>query len=356
MIGEKHTLANVNGKYSQAVIQRDTPWKGLGQELSPNASIETWGEEAGLNWQLLDAPVTFQRDTDNGLDLNGTFDKHRVIYRSDNGQPLSVVSNRYKKVQPMEILDFFREFTEAGDMTLETAGCIDNGSKVWALARIGEDFNVNGVKTGKDLVRSYALLASSCDKSISTIAHITSIRDFCTNTLRMIAKGAKGAVIKVPHSRIFNPDEVKQQMGLVKETIQKNCETMRRMHQLTVTDEQAMQFFIELLKTPEEKKTGQVKLETKRRAIPKIWTSYKSAPGAESTVWGMVNAVTHSVDYNPHARTDNARLNAAWFGTGAQQKDKAYAMASDENFLDSLADHTKETQTALDRVLATVEI
>lgn len=345
-----HQIYEVDGKPSIAYVG-EKPWHGLGQELTAGASLETWINEAGLAWKLLKAPVNFSRDPESGLEVNGEFPAHEVLYRSDNGMPLSVVSNRYQIVQPSEVLEFFADFVAAGDMTLETAGSLDNGKKIWALARIGVDFKIDG----NDIVETFVLLASSCDKSISTTGQLTIVRTVCANTMRLALNG-NGFNVKVPHSRKFDADEVKQQMGLVKSSIDKSADKMRKMHDLTVSDEQAMSFFLELLKTPKEQKSGKVDIETKRRAIPKLWKSYKAAPGAEDTAWGLVNAVTHSVDFNPHARTDSARLNSAWFGQGAIQKDKAFAMASDTSFLDAIADHTTATQTALDRVLSIVEI
>jgi hypothetical protein len=37
-----------------------TPWHGLGQALTPDASIETWTREAGLSYSVLEAPVLFR--------------------------------------------------------------------------------------------------------------------------------------------------------------------------------------------------------------------------------------------------------------------------------------------------------
>ena len=30
----------------------DTPWHGLGQELSPKQPIEVWAKEAGMDWRI----------------------------------------------------------------------------------------------------------------------------------------------------------------------------------------------------------------------------------------------------------------------------------------------------------------
>jgi phage/plasmid-like protein (TIGR03299 family) len=332
-----------------------TPWHGLGQQLTEGASLEKWAIEAGLNWQLLEGITMFSRELPDGGTEFVDFPGNKVLYRSDTGQPLSIVSDRYQKVQPIEVLEFFREFAAAGDMSIETAGTLSGGSKVWALAKIAKESNINK----HDPMKFYVLLATSCDRTLATTGQLTSVRVVCNNTLQMAIGNKTKNSVKVPHSTKFNPQVVKQEMGLVSEAIDSHTSAMQKMHKIGVTDDQAMRFFIELLKTPEEKKSGVVDLDSKRRAIPKMWTSYKSAPGAEDTLWGAVNAVTHSVDFNPHARSADTRLNSAWFGQGATIKADAYQLASDTSFLDSIVDVTKQktdTDGSIERLLDKVAI
>jgi hypothetical protein len=67
-----------------------TPWHGLGQALTPDASIETWTNEAGLNYTVKESPVLFQTDaTTNPEEFKG----RKVLHRSDTGAALAVVSD-----------------------------------------------------------------------------------------------------------------------------------------------------------------------------------------------------------------------------------------------------------------------
>ena len=45
-------------------------------------------------------------------------------------------------------------------------------------------------------------------------------------------------------------------------------------------------------------------------------------PGVMGTRWGMLNAVTELVDHE-RGRSDNTRMESAWFGTGANLKNRA---------------------------------
>jgi hypothetical protein len=44
--------------------------------------------------------------------------------------------------------------------------------------------------------------------------------------------------------------------------------------------------------------------------------------GVMGTRWGMLNAVTELIDHE-RGRSDNTRLESAWFGTGSALKNRA---------------------------------
>lgn len=48
---------------------------------------------------------------------------------------------------------------------------------------------------------------------------------------------------------------------------------------------------------------------------------------AAGTAWGLVNGVTEFVDTHRRARNQDYRLDSAWFGQGAQIKQRAYEEA-----------------------------
>jgi len=36
-----------------------TPWHGLGNELTSNQPLEVWARQAGLDWQIQESPVRY---------------------------------------------------------------------------------------------------------------------------------------------------------------------------------------------------------------------------------------------------------------------------------------------------------
>jgi len=181
-----------------------TPWHGLGNPLTPHQPIEVWQKEAGMDWRINETEVLYSIAGGNGLHLKNN-PEHKVLFRSDTALPLSVVSKRYKVVQPADVLEFYRDLVSVGGFELETAGVLKGGKKLWALAKTGQETLLRG----NDQVKAYLLLATSCDGTLCTTAQFTSIRVVCNNTLQM-AVGASSGAVKVPHSTAFDPVQVKQ--------------------------------------------------------------------------------------------------------------------------------------------------
>ena len=181
-----------------------TPWHGLGNQLTQKQPIEIWQREAGMDWQIQDSPVHFKADSIGPLGTIHSFPEQKVLFRSDTKAPLSVVSNRYQIVQPREVLEFYRDLSEVSGYELETAGVLKGGRKFWALARTGQ----SAVLKGNDEVSGYLLLATSCDGTLATTATPTTVRVVCNNTLTIALDGATRS-IKVPHNTRFDPKAVK---------------------------------------------------------------------------------------------------------------------------------------------------
>ena len=257
-------------------------------------------------------------------------DDRFVLVRSDTHAALSVVSDDYEIVQPREVLEFYRELTELYGYTLETAGALDGGRKVWALARTGVASAVdNG---GEDNLAAYVLLATSCDKTLATTAAFTSIRVVCNNTLSFAMEDIKTErrpQIKVAHNLRFNADAVKKKLGLMDTAWSEFIAKVHRMASYQMKPDEASSFFEDLLL----QRNGKPPLSTKaQREQQSIVALFSSAPGqdlgsAKETLWGAVSAVTYYVD---HVRPGSAgdRLNSAWFGAGYLLKEKAWAEAS----------------------------
>ncbi len=296
-----------------------TPWHGLGNELSPNQPLEVWQQEAGMSWRIEQSNVLFNVSPD-GLHIRSNADA-KVLYRSDTLAPLSVVSPRYKVVQPYDVLEFYRDLVHAGGFELETAGILKGGRKLWALARTGQEAQI---RSG-DKVKAYLLLATSCDGTLCTTAQFTSVRVVCNNTLQMAVANHSGAV-KVPHSTVFDPKQVKEALGIGLSSWDRFMASIKQLSQHPVSPQEAEEYFRAILDEPVV--TGSTE-PLASKALQQLSALYSGAgmgsmlTGTRGTAWGMLNAMTEYVDHHRRARSQDYRLDSAWFGQGAQLKQRA---------------------------------
>ena len=293
-----HELDIQDGKAAMAYVSQK-PWHGLGQQLTEDSDIDTWKVEAGMNWNAIGSPVTYQVGAE-----TKSYKERKVIYREDNGNPLSVVSDEYKIVQPHEVLEFFRDVAKGAGFKMETAGCLFEGRKFWALAKTGD----NATIMGQDEVKPYLLIASSLDGSLATCAHFTSVRVVCNNTLRMAIGNGSKAQIRVPHQAAFNADLVKAQLGIAKEAWDNFIANANKLASTKLGRDDAIDVVASSLKKEWLNLDGSYMDESAmlesslvlRRIIELydgkgLGASFKSSNG---TAWGLVNAVTEYFDHN----------------------------------------------------------
>ena len=309
-----HMIDTTTGRAAIAYAG-EAPWHNLGQQLTPGASIETWTREAGLAYTVLESPVLYRTGAATEPEL---FKGRKVLHRSDTGGALAVVSDSYHVVQPAEVMGFFEKLVELGGFQLETAGVLSYGRRVWGLARVNDGAEI----LGGDVVRPYVLLGTSYDGTMATVAKFTSVRVVCHNTIT--AALGRGEAVRVLHSERFDADRVRQDLGIVAGAWDRFLIQSRQLAGQSLSTEEADQFVRELL---EPYKTPGVPVEQSRayRRVLELFNGRgigSDIPGVMGTRWGMLNAVTELVDHE-RGCSDNTRIESAWFGTGANLKNRA---------------------------------
>lgn len=307
--------------FAEMAYVGEKPWHGLGQELVKGADIETWKTAAGMDWRVCRSRVRYG-DGDNAL----IFDDQHVLFRSDTKAPLGIVGSKYKVVQPGQVLEFFRDLTEANGYTLNTAGTLFDGKRFWALAHIGEEACV----VGEDKVGGYLLLSSSCDGTLATTARFTTVRVVCNNTLSMALSGSSANEYTVRHTTNFDAEKAKNTLGLARGNFGEFIKASRKLAAKRVNNELAGQFVGSLLV---DTKTVLGEDVLKSKQYNKILDLFKGSAmggtlaGAEGSAWGLVNSVTEFVDHHARAKTGAHRLTSAWFGRGDALKTQALERA-----------------------------
>ncbi|MEQ1129421.1 DUF932 domain-containing protein [Acinetobacter johnsonii] len=334
----------------------ETPWHGLGNQLSPHQPIEVWAEQAGMDWRIESSDVSYMAQNERGQSIIMPYEEQRVLYRSDTYAPLSVVSQRYQEVQPKQILEFYRDLTEQSGFELETAGVLKGGKKFWALAKTGQ----TSALKGKDVSNGYILLATACDGTLATTAQFTSIRVVCNNTLAIALKGqnSSAGVVKVPHSTKFDAQKIKQQLGISVRAWEDHMYEMKQLSQRKVTQTEAAAYFDAVfnntsLSVPEQEDgiiqfyrnvamqaqsnnpatKADNKTEPNGRAMSKVMTMFNGQgrgaelSSAKDTAYGLLCSITEFADHERRAMSQDHRLDSAWFGAGAGLKQRGLEQA-----------------------------
>ena len=317
-----HELTIRADGYTEMAFVGATPWHGLGQALDQNATIEQWRVAAGMDWTIESSPVCFMPHGFYGDIVN--FPKQNVLFRSDNEQPLSVVSDRYQVVQPADVLEFFRDLVEESGFRLHTAGTLFGGKRFWALAETGKF----GEVCDGDGVGGFLLLSTSADKSLATTARFTNVRVVCNNTLSLSMQD-NAHCVSFTHARKFDHELIKSKLGAAVASFDGFMEMAKHLERQRITTTQADNFIKRILFTADQMQAPNFNLE-KNRTYNKILNLFKGeAKGAElvgDTKWALLNSVTEYFDHHHPSRTDDARLNNTWFGNGDAIKNRAVAV------------------------------
>ena len=314
-----HLIETTNGK-AEIAYAGQTPWHGLGQQLTADASIDVWRKEAGLDWDAKLAPIMFTCDGQNYNEMPN----QNVIYRSDTNAALGVVTDRYKVHQPAEVLDFFNTLVQSAGFTLEVAGAIKGGKRIWALANV----NREAVVLQDDAVRGYLLLSTSFDGLTATVGQFTSIRVVCNNTLSAADRENALSKVNLTHGAKFDASIMRDKLGLIVGGFDGLMDNYRRLARQGVSSEYAKQFTNELFPAAYNQQTNTFK---ESRGFKRVMELFDGAGmgannfGVYGTKWGLLNAVTQYIDHERGHNVDT-RMNNAWFGNGDRMKTQAESL------------------------------
>ncbi len=156
---------------------REAPWHGLGVCVVSALSSADALEQSGLNWNVIQRPIM----TDNCDTIPG----YKANIRESDNRVLGVVTDRYKVVQNSEAFAFTDALLGEG-VTYETAGSLQDGKKIWILAKLPDKYIMEG-----EQIEPYLVFSSSHDGNGAIKAAMTPIRVVCQNTLNIALSQAK---------------------------------------------------------------------------------------------------------------------------------------------------------------------
>lgn len=321
-----HEIEIVNGE-AQMAYAGDLPWHGLGTKVSNDLTPQQMMQKAGVDWKV--------REVESFVEFDGKrmATGQKSLIRETDGKILTNVGKDWHPCQNETAFEFFNEYVLAGDMEMHTAGSLKGGQYVWALAKVKESFDL----FGGDQVDSYMLFSNPHVYGKSIDVRFTPIRVVCNNTLTFALDSASQRAVKVGHRAQFNPDMVKEQLGIAHEKFAKYKEMAQFLGSKRFSVESLLNYYNEVFPlTSGQDKQEQVTAETISRQAKNAFDVLETQPGAEfaeGTWWQAFNSVTYVTDHLQGRNADN-RLHSQWYGQNQLRKIKAaekaveYALAA----------------------------
>jgi phage/plasmid-like protein (TIGR03299 family) len=284
----------------------EVPWHGLGKYKAGGwRTTAALLKDAKIDWTVERSPLYLA----DKVEVPG----FAALKRSSDDKVLDIVGSRYVPVQNEDAFDFFREFVEAGNATLETAGSLKGGKVVWGLAKLGVGFKLRG----DDKVNGFLLCICPHEQGKSLLYKTTAVRVVCNNTLTMALR-ENGTEWRMGHRTAFDGvkvEEAKTALGIARDQVGEFEKNARLLQKLNLSKQDVIDILAPIYQ-PELKKG-----EAMSKRMEQLIDIYENAPGAQpGNGWGALNAVTYYADHVA-SRTPDKRLTNAWLGRTANQKE-----------------------------------
>jgi len=301
----------------------DRPWAGLGhrmesgQEYDLEAAIKT-----GFDFEVEKVKLGIIEDAP------PTEVRARALRRKDTKDILcDHVGTIYHLLQPRECFEFFKPYLDEKLASIETAGLIGNGQKIWILAKIKKDPIVLG-KAEEDHIDKYVLLSNSYDGNTSIRVGFTPFYIACWNQLALAVKDKASQLIRVRHTKSVKSslEAIRDVIDLADEQFSATAEQYQRLIRKNINQKDIMKYVNLVFGMKSENMNGQ-----QQRIFDRIIALYEAGRTSDlatnrGTLWGLYNAVTEWISYE-RGQDQSTRLTSLWFGASARTNDKALESA-----------------------------
>lgn len=261
-----------------------------------------------LDWTVSNRPVAT-------MNFQGEWelDPHtRAVHRDDTDDRLGYVSADYESVQNADLLNLINPMVEEGLLRIENMGYLQNGAKVFAQARINQEFRVIG-----ESYNTYITLLNGHIGNNSVAIGPSCVRVICRNTFAMAYNeiGQKFRHHSGVNDRILESTAVVDYVNSAMATYSQNVET------IAAAPCTASQFGKFLMATY-NRKDGDTFRNRER-----LENLFRQGAGNEGrTFYDAFSAVT-DFSSNLSRKTDDGRFNYANFGQGASINQRAMRVA-----------------------------
>ena len=295
---------------------REKPWHGLGKIVTEAPTSAEALHLAGLDWNVVQEPIY--------TEFNEQVDGYKANVRDSDRKVLGVVSDRYKVVQNVDAFSFTDELIGKG-VRYETAGSLQEGKKVWLLARLPREYIIAGER-----ISPYLVFSNTHDGSGSVKVAITPVRVVCNNTLNLALDKASRSFSMIHTGNIQDKiQEARDTLFMAEEYMDCLGAEFEQLRRQKMTDVQVKEYINLLL--PMEKESTQLQSKNIIRLREDMMKRYYDAPDLQTVgnnAYRFINAVSDFATHaNPLRRTVNYNENLfARTIDGNPLIDKAYQL------------------------------
>ena len=312
----------------------EAPWHRLGTEVSHALTSEEAIKAANMDWNVVTRPVLY---TTPDSFIPKEIPNRVAVVREDTNEVFTVASDRYTPLPNRKAFEFFDSVVGAGQAIYHTAGTINGGKKLWILAKLDGELKV----TNNDILHKYILLGSSHDSSMPLSMMFTTVRVVCSNTFSLaldMNQKSNGIKFTAKHTPSISTKAVsaRQTLDLAEAYFENMMVGINGLveHEWSSID---MKRFTYTLFDLDVDKSIEEQRKNNAYAADKVIDLFSNGRGnGTNTKWDAFNAVTEYVDYNRPVghkvetgesnslEVVNKRLNDAWYGAGADLKQRAW--------------------------------
>lgn len=317
-------IATINGQRAMAYVG-ETPWHRLGVKQQAFADVADAMKAAQLNWKVKKLPIFIQ----DRKSVYHTVPDMFALTRDVDGHVFEVVTDVYTPLQNAEAFGVLDTAVSQFGVTIETAGALGHGERVWMLAKLPESIEpVPG-----DQVAGYFLLTTGHNGAFTYEAALTPIRVVCQNTLTLALKAGQG-IIKLRHvkTQLEQLELVSVMITDLLASLQETGKTYQRLARRKLTLDEINAYIDRVLDIPNplpQDEELKPRVRRQRDRVRELATGQGfGSQFAPMTAWAAYNAVTEYVDHEvrKNAKAEVRQLQAdtsALFGNNFKLKERA---------------------------------
>lgn len=228
-------------------------------------------------------------------------------------------------MQNEDAFKWFQPFLDAKEAALHTAGSLQEGSRVWVLAKMNRD---PLVIAADDVVEKFILLSHGHDGSLAVRVGFTPIRVVCANTLALSHRADASKLIRVKHSASLHENlaNIREVMNVANSEFEATAEQYRLLARKSINQIDLRRYVKKILKVEGDKISTRT-MNMMQEIIGRCESGKgNSLASIKNTYWSSFNGVTEWLSYQRGNNPQN-RLNSLWFGDSANMNKHALETA-----------------------------